>query len=225
MQVARAFGAPAPSIDREALVRDLAMDEGAVAAVERNVEELEDDRRSDLDAAVESARCIAIERWRDERIASLMADLTSDPPHSTMPDAGLLPVGLARILTGLVDIRVRDTIVWELSRARHPDVAVARLTAALRAAPPGYAAATASVLALALWQRGDGARAAIALDRALADDGEYRLARLIGDSLGAGLPPGAWQAVIDDLPRARCRMPDGVHGVDGVDGQPAAASV
>ena len=40
------------------------------------------------------------------------------------------------------------------------------------------------------WWRGDGARAAILLERAVDDDGGYSLALLLTDALRHGVPPG-----------------------------------
>ena len=48
-----------------------------------------------------------------------------------------------------------------------------------RLARPGYVAAPASLLAFVAWQAGDGALANVALDRALADDPRYSMARLL----------------------------------------------
>lgn len=54
----------------------------------------------------------------------------------------------------------------------------------------GRQAPAATLLGLLAWWRGDGARASILLDRALADDDGYRLARLVAQSLACGVPPG-----------------------------------
>lgn len=47
-----------------------------------------------------------------------------------------------------------------------------------------------TLLALLAWWRGDGARAQLLLVRAFEDDPTYRLARLIDDAVGHGVPPG-----------------------------------
>jgi hypothetical protein len=51
-------------------------------------------------------------------------------------------------------------------------------------------AAALTLLGMLAWWRGDGARARILLERALADDDGYRLALLLADSLAHGVPPG-----------------------------------
>jgi hypothetical protein len=58
-----------------------------------------------------------------------------------------------------------------------------------RRARPGYVAPAASLLAFAAWQCGNGALANIALERALADDPQYSMARLLRGVLDAAVPP------------------------------------
>lgn len=54
----------------------------------------------------------------------------------------------------------------------------------------GHQAPAWTLLAVLSWWRGDGARAQIQLDRALADDPEYRLALMLVDLLAAAVGPG-----------------------------------
>ena len=54
----------------------------------------------------------------------------------------------------------------------------------------GRQAPALTLLGLLAWWRGDGARARIFLERALADDDGYRLALLLAQSLSYGVPPG-----------------------------------
>ncbi|GIG20531.1 hypothetical protein Cch01nite_12550 [Cellulomonas chitinilytica] len=54
----------------------------------------------------------------------------------------------------------------------------------------GQQAPALTLLALLAWWRGDGARAAVLLDRALGDDGRYRLALLLHGLVEAGVGPG-----------------------------------
>ncbi|HWG99322.1 MAG TPA: DUF4192 domain-containing protein [Pilimelia sp.] len=60
-----------------------------------------------------------------------------------------------------------------------------------RRAEPDHVAAPASLLAFAAWRTGRGALASVALDRALADDPGYAMARLLRDAVDQGLPPAA----------------------------------
>ncbi|ROS30887.1 DUF4192 domain-containing protein [Cellulomonas sp. PhB150] len=54
----------------------------------------------------------------------------------------------------------------------------------------GHQAPAWTLLAVLSWWRGDGARTQILLDRALADDPDYRLARMLVDLLAAAVGPG-----------------------------------
>lgn len=54
----------------------------------------------------------------------------------------------------------------------------------------GRQAAALTLLGMLAWWRGDGARAQILLERAMDDDGGYRLAMLLQDALACGVPPG-----------------------------------
>ncbi|MDC7121788.1 DUF4192 domain-containing protein [Cellulomonas fimi] len=54
----------------------------------------------------------------------------------------------------------------------------------------GHQAPTLTLLAMLAWWRGDGARAAVLLERALADDPAHRLAGLLAHVLAAAVPPG-----------------------------------
>jgi hypothetical protein len=64
-------------------------------------------------------------------------------------------------------------------------------TDVVRRATPAYLPAPASLLAFTAWQSGEGALANIAIDRALAMDPGYSLARLLRDIMDAGVPPSA----------------------------------
>jgi hypothetical protein len=107
-----------------------------------------------------------------------------------------LPVDqLARLLRGLTDVAVRDAAV-ALRRRRPKDTEPITLRAAqrfwlglTRCAPQGYAAPPATLLAMTNYRLGDGARANVALDRALADDESYRLATLLSEAIVGAIPP------------------------------------
>jgi hypothetical protein len=59
------------------------------------------------------------------------------------------------------------------------------------------------------WLGGDGARANVALDRALADDPDYSLGLMVSAALRSGLPPQSWRDAMSGLTRDTCR-----HGMD-----------
>jgi Domain of unknown function (DUF4192) len=175
-------------------------------------EELEDSlgpdevRQALVAAALAAAPALpagpAREQWREERIAdtlSLICDGPGDGPRRAPR--------IADALWGLDDVRVRDTVLWEVSRWSPEDLqsALVRLSVVLRSAPAGHVAPVASCAAVVAWLLGDGARAHIAVDRARRDDGEYSLAVLLDASLRAGLPPQAWRESMAALTRDDCR--------------------
>jgi hypothetical protein len=94
----------------------------------------------------------------------------------------------AWLTVALREIRVRDD-AWARMDYEHR-AAHLRLWAHLaRLARPGYAAAPAALLAFVAWQSGDGALANVALDRALADNPRYSMAKLLRQALDSGAPP------------------------------------
>lgn len=168
--------APFPS--REALAASLESDpDSAVAAIGRPTAE-------------------AIEPWRDVMLAGPIARLLDDTTADE--DDGLL-------LGALQDVRVRDSFIWELAHRDDRRRLLGRLARLLRAARPGHVAAIATVTAVAAWLCGDGARAVIAVERALADDPDYTLALLLAASLRLGLPPSSWLASMERLTLQECR--------------------
>ena len=180
----------APMPDRDAVVASMAADPISAAAVAR------------VRPRARSGR--ALERWRDDVLADLL-DAVADGTALTVT-----PREAARLLDGVADVRVRDTLLWE-SRAWTPEELVRAtdaLTVLLRRAPQGRCAPIATCIALLCWLSGDGARALVALDRAASDDPGYSLAALLAASLRAGLPPTAWREAVAGLTREACRHGD-----------------
>ena len=61
--------------------------------------------------------------------------------------------------------------------------------------------------ALCSYAGGDGARANIAVDRALEDDPHYRLAELIGQAVGGGVTPAlAVSSILEGARRERAQV-------------------
>lgn len=180
----------APVPDRDAIVASMAADAASAGAVAR------------VRPRARSGR--ALERWRDAVLADLLdwADAGADQCPT--------PSQAARLLDGIADVRVRDSLLWE-SREWTPDElirATDALTVLLRCAPSGRCAPVATCVALLCWLSGDGARALVALDRAAADDPGYSLAALVAASIRAGLPPTAWREAVAGLTREACRYGD-----------------
>jgi hypothetical protein len=195
--------AMAPS--RAALVDEIAPDRARIAAVDTVTADLQ----PPAGAASEG-----LEQWRDATLDHLTAVVGS-------AGAPVGPREAAWALQGLHDIRVRDTFLWDIAQPGTDTRAVAdRLADLARCAPPGQVAPAATVLAIAQWSSGDGARANAALDRAQADDPDYSLAHLVGSALRSGLPPSTWAASLADLDRDTCR-----HGTrESTSPAPAAAA-
>jgi hypothetical protein len=88
----------------------------------------------------------------------------------------------------LEDLPVRDD-AWARMHPDHNQAHLRLWTDVTRLAQPGYAAAPAALLAFTAWQSGNGALANVALDRALADQPDYSMARLLRQALDGGAPP------------------------------------
>lgn len=178
----------APLPRREDLVASFAADDAAAARVTAL---LGPGRPSGSD----------VEDWRDRAIAHGLAALARSAA-SPASDADI-----AAVLDGLVDVRVRDTVLWELMRRPRAGLhaAVAALVPIVRAAPGGFVAPAATCAAICAWLVGDGARARIALDRALADNPDYTMAALVDGALSGGMPPSGWREAMSGLTRADCR--------------------
>ena len=98
------------------------------------------------------------------------------------------PEPAAWLTVALRELRVRDD-AWARMLPECNAAHTRLWTDLTRLAQPGYVAAPASLLAFVAWQAGDGALANVALDRALADDQRYSMARLLRRALDSGAPP------------------------------------
>lgn len=139
----------------------------------------------------------ALETWRDTTLdtVSRLGDREPLTPHQ-----------IATVAVGLGDVRVRDTALWDqMQPGVDRDAFAANLACVVRHAPDGHVAPAATVLAISHWTSGDGARANVALEHALADDPDYSLAGLVSASLRSGLPPKAWSDSLAGLSRDVCR--------------------
>ena len=101
-----------------------------------------------------------------------------------MPE--LTPPELARLAVSLTDVDLRDALVaWICPVALTLDL----VPEALREQMVDLLPAPLTVLASFTWWRGDGALTRIALDRALAVDPDYRLARLLSRMVDLAIRP------------------------------------
>ena len=141
----------------------------------------------------------AVEKWRDRAIR----DATGWMTQSTRPNV----ISLARVISGVQDVRVRDVVLWELAHADVEAVcrAIPRWQTAIRVSPEAVVASVAVIAAVGSWLMGDGARAAVSLKRGLDADPGNSLAHLVNMALAGGLPPCAWREATLQLSREECR--------------------
>ncbi len=151
-------------------------------------------RRATGRALAEVSRCTA----RLERAGTQVPGrrLTTAVGQVAVRDAigqcrtGQLPgTELAAWLTvALREVRVRDD-AWARMDPAYQDAHLRLWAHLTRLARPGYVSAPAALLAFCAWQGGDGALANVALDRALADNPRYSMAKLLRQALDSGAPP------------------------------------
>lgn len=117
------------------------------------------------------------------------------------------PEMVAQVCVALRDLRVRDTVLWELLREVRDDWSglADRLAVVVAWAPDGALAPACTVLAILRWQCGDGSRAWAAVERALAAEPDYSLATLVSRCLATGMHPGMWRDGLAELTREECR--------------------
>ncbi len=105
---------------------------------------------------------------------------------------------IARVLGRLTDIQVRDYALGchgEISAESY----YAMWRVLLKLAPAGFVAPIASIFASIAYERGEGALAHRALDRALIDDPQYSLAKLLRRVFSTGWPPSALSKLRSEL--------------------------
>ena len=88
-------------------------------------------------------------------------------------------------------IPVRDGLWARMRRENAEDWLVLLTQVSQRAVPP-FEPAILSLAAFAAWLTGDGVQALIAIERAIAVDGDYSMAKLILKTLDNGLSPEHW---------------------------------
>jgi len=125
----------------------------------------------------------------DRRVRDAML-VASIPGAGTLPERALAHAGPAE------DAELRAAIgrLVDPAAGEPPDDAVRDVQRALEDVVAhgrrGGQAPASTLLAILAWWQGDGARAAVLLDRASQDDPGYRLAHLLRSALDAGLAPG-----------------------------------
>ena len=105
---------------------------------------------------------------------------------------------IALILVRLHDLQVRDYAMGICSE-ENIETLWSMWRWLMRLAPGGYIAPVATLFSVASYERGDGALAQRALERALEDDPQYPLAKLLRRSFAAGWPPSSFATMRADL--------------------------
>ncbi|HEX2810518.1 MAG TPA: DUF4192 domain-containing protein [Kineosporiaceae bacterium] len=142
----------------------------------------------------------------DHLLDQVVRQLTTTPPMDTAERYAAAGKARAARRDGSVPmppdraavllLAVRDVMVRDACTIWHDEETVRLWLDLLPAAPPGWVAPVATLLAAAVYQRGDGALAVLALERALADDPGYGLARLLQHVATIGVPPNALTHVL-----------------------------
>jgi hypothetical protein len=102
------------------------------------------------------------------------------------------------VLVRLLDLQVRDYAMGLATESTSEEL-WDMWRWLLRQAPRGYVAPVAVIFATASYERGDGALAQRALDRAFADIPNYQMAKLLRRTFAAGWPPSAFTQMRADL--------------------------
>jgi len=105
---------------------------------------------------------------------------------------------IALVLVRLLDLQVRDYAMG-MTTAETSDHLWDMWRWLLRIAPVGYVAPLAVIFATMSYERGDGALAQRALDRAMVDSPGYQMAKLLRRTFAAGWPPSAFTQMRADL--------------------------
>ncbi len=143
--------------------------------------------------------------WIESDSESLL-DLQRDGATAVIDLAGEYALGrgaedrelAARVIGRISDIQVRDYALGS-HNDETADVYWQMWRELLLIAPRGFVAPIASIFAALAYERGEGALAHKALDRALADDERYSLALLLRRVFTAGWPPQSFSAMRAEL--------------------------
>jgi hypothetical protein len=112
---------------------------------------------------------------------------------------------LARLIVALGDIRVRDSILWDMANGVFDRRLLANLlTELLPKLDAERGAPIATTAAICWWLNGNGAMANLCINRAVTDAPDYSLAIMVRTALEHALPPGFWLESINELTREEC---------------------
>ncbi len=185
--IARTFAASGRRVlaSRQELAATIAPADGELAAATRlAIKQVE----GQVAARVGQMTRIRHRIVRRRLVAAVGQPMIADAVRRYRAGQPIGPEPAAWLAVALRELRVRDD-AWARMLPEYNAEHTRLWTDLTRLAPPGYVAAPASLLAFVAWQAGDGALANIALDRALADDKRYSMARLLRRALDSGAPP------------------------------------
>ena len=116
---------------------------------------------------------------------------------------------IALVIARLQDLQVRDYAMG-ITDPENIQMLWSMWRWLMRIAPKGYVAPIASLFSAVSYEKGDGAMAQRALDRAFADDPRYPLAKLLRRVFAAGWPPESFANMRADLHPKVCAALFGV---------------
>jgi hypothetical protein len=182
------------------------------AEIERLYSPLPDEhpRVQRLRAAVECEVEFLESRLRIQGAGSLLVEWRrrqADAVLTLMGEAGRLESVIqdqARAVIALQDIHVRDLVIKSLIDHEDPRLIENHLRLLACSTPTELQAPLFALCAALSWQRGDGSRATMALESALASDPSYSLAVLLRRAISAGLPPSRWLDAVRQTSEVEC---------------------
>jgi hypothetical protein len=134
---------------------------------------------------------VALQRTGAESIIDFISDFSAD---GVCRDKKLI----ATVLVRLRDLQVRDFALGSVSRETI-DIYFNAWRWLLRMAPNSYVAPVANLFAAVAYEKGDGALAHRALDRAVVDEPSYAMTGLLRQVFNAGWEPAAFAALRAEL--------------------------
>ena len=164
------------------------------------------DSISSLPVATEAKWCEMVDSFLIPKVMDNLPKLQRDGATALIDLAGEYTQGrgaedrelAARVIGRLSDIQVRDFALGS-HNDETADAYWQMWRDLLLIAPRGFVAPIAAIFAALAYERGEGALAHKALDRALADDERYSLALLLRRVFTAGWPPQSFSAMRAEL--------------------------
>lgn len=149
------------------------------------IEDADNDEQSQLTQILENQR-------EGARAVDLLAQIFIE--QGSVTDLHLI----AQVLVRLQDLQVRDYSMG-ISTIDTVEQLWSMWRWLLRIAPKGYVAPVAVIFATMSYEKGEGALAQRALERALEDDSRYQMAKLLRRTFAAGWPPESFTKMRQEL--------------------------